>query len=296
VNYLLAEQPTLAVLTNLLNFEQALRAQRDRAKSVQFTLWTPKIPTEPSPETSVWADLVLPDGLLAALQHLCHRVQFADQVHGAEFQSSWLSPAPQPGTIALLAGKSGTGKTTAARAIAQTLQVPLYFVDLALLHPDDHRQLLPAIQTQSPVVLLLRSAQIWFGRSSPLQAAELHQFLAQRQQAVGVTLFSVARSQSIKRQWQFQRLEFPLPNSAARQRLWQQAFPPQMMLDATIDWHWLAQEFLLTGGEIRTIAHEAMIYAVAEAANAPLKLHHFLQAVELSQNRTKKVGRSTATS
>ncbi len=77
-----------------------------------------------------------------------------------------------------------------------------------------------------------------------------------------------------------------MPDQAARLKLWQQAFPPQVPLDVEIDWHWLAQQFVLNGGEIHTIAREAAIYAAA-AAETHVTMQHLLQACEKAKGTGK---------
>lgn len=65
---------------------------------------------------------------------------------------------------------------------------------------------------------------------------------------------------------------------ADRQLLWQQAFPPQVPLEPTINWQELAEKLTFTGGEIRAVAQEAVAYAAVEDAVA-VGLSHILQAL-----------------
>lgn len=271
VNYLLAEQPTsLAVHLRPASLLKSTSAP----PIIALQTWHP-----PTASTSGWADLVLPSTLLNQLQHLCDRVQLAQQVDkdwGFQSSEPLLQPMATPGSIVLLVGEAGTGRTTAARAIAQTLKVPLFFADLALLKPTDFPQLLQEIGQQAPTVLLLKSAQCWFSRTSALSEPEINQFLAQQRQAARITLLSIQSSQPIKSRWRKQMhasLEFSVPNASSRLRLWQQAIPTEVPL-AEIDWQWLAQQFVLTGGAIRTIAREAAIYAASQGE--PLGMNHLI--------------------
>ncbi|MBD2021386.1 hypothetical protein H6F43_14490, partial [Leptolyngbya sp. FACHB-36] len=127
VTYLLSEQPAASRLDTLLPSSLCLLHTQDPA------------PASPTP----WASLVLPPSLLMAFQHLCHRVHTAAHVDRALGSST-------AGSIALLVGAAGTGKTAAADAIAQALQTPLVWVDLALVHPADHPRLLAEILHQDP--------------------------------------------------------------------------------------------------------------------------------------------------
>ncbi len=257
VNYLLASHPQSAQLE---------------------TLFTPSfLPTpSPLPPPTAWTDLVLPDALLQDLQHLCHRVQFLNRV-----DREWgFQNTVSPGVLALLVGKVGTGKTTAAQAIAHSLQAPLWVIDLALIHPSQFPKFLQEVKVQVPSVLLLKSAEVWLRSTSTLSTSELHGFFENRRQQEGMTLFSTTRKQSVSFLWrqQLQVLEFPLPDLSARLRLWKQSLPAEVPLSGDLDWQALAHQFPLTGGEIRTIVREAAIYAAAESSDAKLEFRHLMQA------------------
>jgi hypothetical protein len=272
VSYLLADNPDLAVLEALLQGTGDSVDWQPQA-SVYLNRWTP------APEPDLWATLVLPKTLIQPLQHLCHRVQFAQAINEAwGFEGVADSSI---GSVVLLAGASGTGKTTAARAIAQTLQSPLFSADLAKLSPHESLSLLEEISSQTPTVLLLKSAQVWFGRTAVLPSAQKLRWLQHRQRNNCITLLTVERSQAISLQWckHFnQILEFPLPTLSSRLKLWQQAFPEPLPL-VKIDWNWLAN-LPLTGGEIRAIAREAALFAAAASAKK-LSMKHLKQALEM---------------
>ncbi len=63
-------------------------------------------------------------------------------------------------------------------------------------------------------------------------------------------------------------------------------------LEADINWEWLAQQFRLTGGEIRAIAREAALYATADSSKAQLEMGHVIQACKAITGRRQKTGRS----
>ncbi|MBD2074534.1 AAA family ATPase [Phormidium sp. FACHB-592] len=273
VNYLLADQPESHALETLLQTPPCS---------------APASPLSPlsSPTQNLWSALILPPALLADLQHLCHRVQFAQQVDEDWGFAAGLQLGDRVGTIALLVGVSGTGKTLAARAIAQTLKTPLLCVDLAQLHQDDVPSLLQAIATQAPPVLLLKSAECWFGRMSALPNTVLHQFLALRRQQQSITLLSVHQKHSLAAQWRRELhplLAFPMPTQAERLKLWQQVFPEVVPL-AELDWEQLAR-LPLSGGDIHTIARDAAIHAAA--SDTKLTTQHLIQAYERVKGQTR---------
>lgn len=262
-NYLLAEQPTPEALDALLYHP---------VNSCSTLLQSTIAPVS-------WSDLVLPAPLLADLQFL------AQQVTGAVAAAQiWeLTDFGNAGAIVLLSGKSGTGKTSAAGALAHALATPLTQVDLAGIEPDDYVRLMQEMIDRAPTVLLIQSAQNWLGRSSLVSSARLHQLLAQRRSLPAVTLFST-ESQSIAHTWhqQFDRvLEFSLPDRDDRLRLWQRAFPPEVPV-AELDWEALATQLDLTGGDIVAIAQSAVRCAAA-LANPKVEMEHVVAVLAQRQ-------------
>jgi hypothetical protein len=261
VNYLLAEQPTPEALEALLQPPIALPPA-----SPEFL--------RRSIATADWSDLVLPEAVRSTLHYLVQQIQGqaeAEKLWGLSTQRDDL------GTIALLMGAAGTGKTLAAEVIARSLQSPLYQVDLGLIESEDYPQLLKEIVKQAPAVLLIRSAHHWIGRSALISPIAVRQFLAQRRQVKGLTLLSVHQAAAVQAQWRQsvdQGVTFPLPHRDDRLQLWQRAFPPQVPLSQSIDWERLAQVGL-SGGEMVKLAQAAVSQAAAMGA-AQVEMAHLI--------------------
>lgn len=288
VEYLLADQPDVTLLDRWLQKNNALSPELP-LPALQLDTWEPEslkvsskvsgvntaavLQIQPELESSLWSKLVLPEPLLAILRHLGDRVQYAQPVD----QQWGFQAVHDPdflGSVVLFVGDRGTGKTTAAQAIAQQLQSPLISVDLADLNLAEQRQLLADWMAETPTVLLLKSAHCWLGRDAVL-AAELQAFLVARHRAIALTIFSATRKERIKPSWQRQMsqiLTFPQPNQSSRLILWKQAFPVQAPLADDIDWDALAR-FSLSAGEIQAIAREAAICAVADGAVSIAMVH-----------------------
>lgn len=267
--------PVLNQNTDLLSWrsQQIIRAGDTQTSSLVQTSTVPDL-------VDYWSTLVLPDPLLRTLQHLCDRVQYASEV---DAEWGFQQAALLPGSIVLFTGAKGTGKTMATHAIAQTLQTALNWVDLALVSAAEHDRVLQEIITRSPKVLLLQSAQIWFGRSAPLPAETMQQFLYLRQQQCSVTILTTTQRNWVKPKWRNQLtqvLDFPIPNESARLKLWRQAFPPQVPLGKNIRWNQLAR-LVLTGGDIQTIARDAAIVARSKSAKPKVTMKHLVRAFEL---------------
>ncbi|MBF2029186.1 MAG: ATP-binding protein [Oscillatoriales cyanobacterium C42_A2020_001] len=297
VEYLLAEQPQLDALDHLLQTASCSELNKPRPLADAVETWMPESLAESTnsslnaaiaaPVASAqWAHLILPDQLLASLQHLCDRVYFAEQVDEVwGFSKASRGGYATPGTVSLLIGARGTGKTTAARAIAQTLNVPLVSLDLAFLESAQSQAMLQQFLVEVPTVLLLKSAQHWFGRAATVKPTLLQRFLQARQQSRSITLLSMESIGTMKAAWRLyltDTLEFPLPNKASRLKLWRQVFPPEIPLSSDINWQALSQ-LNLTGGEIVAIAREAAIYYTSNPTEHKLSMKHITQAC---QNRS----------
>ena len=302
VNYLLADRPNRDTLEALLQ-PSPLSLLPSPLSPLPLSHPTPHTPHPvhlsplpiphsllPTPHQNLWSTLILPSSLLTALEHLCHRVECAQQVdEDWGFAAHGSSQSVKPGSIALLCGASGTGKTLAAQAIAQRLQTPLCCLDLAQLQEDDFLHRLQEIALQAPTVLLLKSAQYGIGRTPLVAAAAIQQFFQLRQHDRTITLLSVQHKQHITAHWRQQihpLLDFPFPDRASRLKLWQQAFPANVPLDTAINWDWLANHFVLSGGSISAIARDAAIHAAA--SESKLTVEYLIQACERQGKRGRQ--------
>ncbi len=209
------------------------------------------------PPDPLWERLILPETLKTSLQH------WSDRGRDTALAAWGFEPSSPAGTIVLLIGATGTGKTLVARAIAQSWQVPLAIVDLARLEVGDQEPLLQQILTDAPPILLIKAAHRWLGRSPIIPPPRLSAWWRDRQTQPGLTLFSSTPTHPHSAHWHAQldlTVTLPFPNPAARQRLWQQAFPAAAPLAPDIDWQALAR-WKLSGGAITAIAREAAIVA-----------------------------------
>jgi hypothetical protein len=296
VEYLLADQPQPEHLEWLLqssfNFLSDNHKSDESHELSALSDWQPGSSTIQSGYTQPsylqswlatgidrWSNLVLPTPLMECLRHLCDRVQY-----GNEVDQDWGfgEVGLPPGSILWFTGAKGTGKTMAAQAIAQTLQTPLIWVDLALVQRAECDRLLQEIAAQVPKVLLLKSADLWFGPSTPVPVEMLHQFLANRLQQHSLTILTNIQPQSPGSRWEnhlSQMLNFPIPDEPARLKLWRQAFPSQVPL-AKLQWAKLAR-IVLTGGDIQAIARDAAIIARAASTAPKVTMKHLVQACEM---------------
>lgn len=218
--------------------------------------------------------IVLPPELSEALDQLRDRLALRNRL--ADGLGPTLTARYRPGVRALFTGDSGTGKTLAAHWLAQEAGLPLYRVDLSALTSKyigetekNLSQLLDAAE-HADVMLFFDEADSLFGARTDVGdshdrfANAQTNFLLQRiEEFDGVALLAtnnrdrfdpafVRRLDAI--------LEFPLPDAAARRRLWLCHLGEQPEIgDHALNL--LAGEVDLAGGHIRNIVLGAAVRA-----------------------------------
>lgn len=245
-----------------------------------------------------WQDLVLPGVLMTALRQLVAQVRQRSVVNGrwgfAERYSRGL------GATALFAGSSGTGKTMAAEAIAAELDLDLYQIDLASVvskyigeTEKNLRRIFDAAE-ESGAVLLFDEADALFGkrgevRDSHDRYANIEvSYLLQRMEsyhglAVLTTNMKQALDEAFLRRIRF-ILQFPFPDLAGRQRIWERVFPEKTPV-CELNYGLLAR-LNVAGGVIRNIATHAAFLA-AEDGGA-VTMEKLLRAAELEYAKLER--------
>lgn len=172
------------------------------------------------------------------------------------------------GITALFSGESGTGKTMAAEAIAQALDVDLYRVEVSAVvskyigETEKNLRRIFAAAEASGGVLLFDEADTMFGKRSEVKDAHdryanlevgylLQQMEAYRGIAVLTTNMDDALDPAFLRRLRFV-IRFPLPGQAERAHIWAGAFPQGVQTEG-VDPQKLAR-LAITGGMIHNIA------------------------------------------
>jgi len=204
--------------------------------------------------------------------------------------------------VALFHGASGTGKTMAAEAIAQALQMQLFRIDLAGVvskYIGETEKNLRAIfdeADRADSVLFFDEADALFGRRSEVKDAhdryaniEVNYLLQRIELFEGIAILATNKRSYVDDAFLRRihlTLEFPQPRPEERLRLWDRSFPAAAPMRADIDWEFLADRFELTGGAIRNAALGAAFLA-AEAAR-PIAMGDVVTAL---RTELVKVGR-----
>jgi AAA+ superfamily predicted ATPase len=206
------------------------------------------------------------------------------------------------GISVLFTGESGTGKTTAAEAIANALQLNLFRIDLSAVvskyigeTEKNLRKVFDAAE-DGGTILLFDEADALFGKRSEVKDSHDRYanieigYLLQRMEAYNglailTTNMKSALDQAFLRRLRFV-VDFPFPGPAERKMIWQRAFPPRVLLAADLDFERLAR-FNLSGGGI----HNAAVHAAFLAAAQPDATVTMAMAVESAQDELLRLNK-----
>lgn len=220
-------------------------------------------------------DLVLPEDRMALIDDIVRRVQ-----HRRTVMEDWsfddLSPRGK-GLIALFHGASGTGKTMAADAVAHSLRMRLFRIDLAgvvskyIGETEKNLRTIFDEADRMDSVLFFDEADALFGKRSDVKDAhdryaniEINYLLQRVENFSGIAVLATNKRDHIDEAFLRRihiSIEFPMPQASERLRLWRRSFPKNAPLCAQVDWEFLARRFEFSGGTIRNAALSAAFLA-----------------------------------
>jgi len=227
---------------------------------------------------SSWEDLVLPINKVEQLKEICAQMAHRQRVFGEwGFHAKLLRGR---GLSVLFCGASGTGKTMAAEVIAHEMRLDLYRIDLSGVvskYIGETEKNLAKIFHEaeaSNAILFFDEADALFGKRT--QISDAHDryanietsYLLQRMEAYeGMAILATNlrdnMDEAFTRRIRFV-VEFPFPDAACRQAIWQKHFPRDAPIDKDIDFEWLGRQFQITGGNIKNIVLNAAFLAAAD--------------------------------
>jgi len=234
-------------------------------------------------------DVILPASTRRALDQAMAQVRQHDLI----FRQWGLGEryATGQGLAFNFAGPPGTGKTICAEAIAHALGRRLLVVRYAEVEsmwvgetPKHVAELFQIAQDEKAVLLFDEADSIAARRStSPDQSfsreanAVVNVLLKELEHFRGVVVFATNLAANFdpafERRIRTQVL-FEVPDAAARERIWRAQMHPRTPLHEDVDFRRLAEQFEVTGGDIRNAVLKAATAAALEPSNgAPLAIH-----------------------
>jgi len=256
-----------------------------------------------------WDDLVLPGGVLQQLRDFAGASAERDRVYASWGMGS-VGRACGRGVAALFSGASGTGKTMSAAVIARATGLDLWRIDLSSVvskyigETEKNLEKIFSGARDGDAILLFDEADALFGKRSEVRDAhdryanvEVAYLLQRLEEHDGIAILASNFSRNIDLAF-IRRLhyivEFPLPDVRLRERLWRKAFARETPLGDGIDYVFLARQFSLAGGDIRSAALDAAFLAANDGG--VVTMPHILRAVSrqmLKQGRLPSRNEST---
>jgi hypothetical protein len=217
-----------------------------------------------------WSDLVVRDITFRELQVLEHRCRHRERL-ATTFQTN-IPGGINHGVRALFEGPSGTGKTLAARVLANELGLDLYRVDLAAVvnkYIGETEKNLSRVLSRAEdlsVVLLLDEGDALMTRRTDVKNSndryanlETNYLLQRLESYTGIVIVTTNAGQSIDSAFRRRMdcvVKFHLPDAMERWQLWRAHLPPDHEMSAAA-LEEVAVRYTLTGGQIRNISIRA---------------------------------------
>lgn len=226
-------------------------------------------------------ELVLPRAQLGQLTEITAAMRALTWVH---YHYGTARAWNDAGLSVLFCGPPGTGKTMAAEAIAQELNLPMFRIDLSQVvnkyigETEKNLKRVFDAAEDSDCLMFFDEADALFGKRTGVKDAhdrfaniEISYLLERMERFKGIAVLATNRRKDLDEAF-LRRLrylvEFPLPGAAERARLWRYVFPKAVDISA-LDIDYLARQFPLAGGHIRSIAFNSCLQTGRNAGAQP---------------------------
>ncbi len=247
-----------------------------------------------------WDDLVLPE---APLMHLQEIGNFIINRHIVYYQWGFEKKLSlSRGVNILFSGSSGTGKTMSASLIANEVKLALYRVNLSSIvskyigETEKNLEKIFNDANAGNVILFFDEADALFGKRSEVKDAhdryaniEINYLLQKMEVHEGIVILATNLNKNIDdaflRRMHF-TVEFPFPDEAQREGLWQKIFPENVPLSKDINYQVLGEKLHLSGGNIKNIALTAAFYGTKDSSEVTMA--HIIKAAEREYHKMGK--------
>jgi hypothetical protein len=246
---------------------------------------------------SCWSDLVVREATFRELQVLEGRCRHRERL-ATTFDGS-IPGGMNRGVRTLFEGPSGTGKTLAARVLANELALDLYRVDLAAVvnkYIGETEKNLSRVLSRAEdlnVILLLDEGDSLMTRRTEVKSAndryanlETNYLLQRLETYTGIVIVTTNAGHAIDSAFRRRMdsvVKFHLPDALERWQLWQAHLPPGHEVNASA-LEEIAVRHELTGGQIRNISIRAALLALARSGGA-LGTGDLKEAIQAEQRK-----------
>ena len=243
--------------------------------------------------TQRWEDLVLPREQMTSIVELIARVHERHTVYERWGLGNKLGKGR--GVLALFSGPPGTGKTMAAGLVAAELGVALYQVDLSKIVSkwigETEKNLAAVFDAAEAgnAILLFDEADALFAKRTEIKSSndrhanqEVNYLLQRMESFSGIVIlttnFAASIDEAFRRRLSM-HLQFPMPETDEREKLWAAMIPVDLPTDGDLGFARLAERFVMSGGYVRNAVLRAAFLAAAEGS--PVTRAHLEYAARL---------------
>ena len=232
-------------------------------------------------------ELILPHYQCLQFQEIIKAMKSITEVHyGWGTGRVW----NESGVSVLFAGPPGTGKTMAAEILAIELDLPMYRIDLSQVvnkyigETEKNLKRLFDTADVSDTILFFDEADSLFGRRTEVKDAhdryanlEISYLLERMERFKGLAILATNRKKDLDEAF-LRRLryilDFPLPGIEQRKKIWRQVIP-KIVDCSSLDIDFLAKQFPLAGGHIRSIIFNACLQSADGSFGDDPKGHEY---------------------
>lgn len=229
--------------------------------------------------THTWSELILDDKEKNMIRDACNQIKYKNIVYEKWGMNSRVLYGR--GLSMLFAGPPGTGKTMAAQVVANELGLEIYKADISKIiskyigETEKNLNDLFNEAKKSNVILFFDETDALLGKRTEIKDShdknanvETSYLLQKMEEYDGITIMTTNYLENIDKAF-FRRISyvihFAFPNATLRKKIWTNMFPPQMPLSKNIDFKYLAENFEISGGNIKNIAINAAFMAAGSS-------------------------------
>lgn len=248
-----------------------------------------------------WEDLVVEEEVRAQLELISGRLKYRNKVEaewGFQEKDSY-----GKGICALFYGPPGTGKTMAVKALANELGLELYRIDISRMvskyigETQKHISELFERARDLNALLFFDEADAFFSKRTTVSDSndrhansEVAHLLQKLEEYDGISVLATNLKDNIddafKRRMKYM-VHFQLPDVETRKLLFQKLLPKKAPVEEGLDLHFFAEQFEMSGSEIKDALLQAAFLAARE--ERPISNRHIAEAVRLSFKKYGKV-------